>query len=200
MSDRSRVFRSTTPFLGADERKERLDAARKLLDSRDIDAIRRAIEALPDTGNKSRLLRSQLNARCQELERRAKHSSSAPVSLPAGVTRIPTPQVRPRNPGPTVQVGEGHRLVFRDSDGDSSDLCSVRVTGGLIEVFLHRAHPVMRVLFNEQDGRLHDIAALLLSAWVTLELEAGSDRRREHVRDLRVDWSRVLTRLCRQSE
>ena len=199
MSDRTRTFHNTAPFLDADERKERLVAARRLLDSNNIDDIRRAMNALPDTGSKARLLRDQLTARCQVLERRANLPSAAPVP----VSRVSTPEhpanTRPRPLGPTVQVGEGHRLVFHEFYGDSPDLCSVRVIGGLIEVHINRTHPAMEILYNNHAGRLHDVAVLLLSAWVTLEIEAGSDRRREHIQDMRVDWSRVLTRLSRKS-
>jgi hypothetical protein len=97
-----------------------------------------------------------------------------------------------------VEVADTDRISFSTIEAESPEMFSLRAFGGKLEIRVNRSHPATDLLFD--NDRIHPAAEILLAAWATLESEAGSERRQEGIRDLRIDWSRVARRLARRRE
>jgi hypothetical protein len=166
--------------LTPEERKRRLDEARRALRSGDARQMLTALDRLPTTGTKADDLRAELRARIG--------SGGSVIPLP-----LPVPHPRPSVPsGTAIQASSNNRILFVDRNLAAGILFRVRMRGGIAEIAVNVSHPAYRFLAERDGGGLGSVGEHVLRAWATLHLEAGSDKKRERIDDLAADWARAL--------
>jgi hypothetical protein len=182
------VVRELTP----EQRQQRLSEARRALASRDASAMRVALANLPSNGSKAASLRSALR------ERLADKDSSRGLPAPYAAA-LPTAKSTggAHSPGLSVlrgTVGDAHAYDVWLADFEGPDLLRVNVVGGSARVEVSRSHRIRPLFVNDSGTPQNDLAGALLLALAGLEVEAGSELKRERARELRLDLCRVLAR------
>jgi hypothetical protein len=180
------------------EATDSLDAARRALWSNDLAAIRRALSVLPAGDEDTHLLRLSLESRLRQLEQVVVNERRATGAVCPTSPASTAPPSSARLGAPVVVLNGAHRLVVSEANHEDGEIFSIRVLAGVVDVQINRSHLASSLLRDASTDELHGAALLLLSAWATVEVEAGSERRRETLRDMRTDWCRVLTRLARK--
>lgn len=170
----------------AEDRKAFLDEARRALRSGNLQMMQHALERLPSNGSKATALRAML---------RAKIGCGAEDSVHAGAL-----VARPVDAIPThaVYAAEGLRYQFEVSDCQGGALFSVQVRGSAIMIAANLSHPAFPTLAHPCGMLLSGAGKGVLAAWARLYLECGSERRREGVDNLAIDWARALAVVAQQ--
>lgn len=166
------------------ERRERLEEARKALRVGSATEMRAALDKLPADGFKAAQLRANLQARLTGHQ----STSQAVFRAPQG-TREPV----------TIQSG-GVKYVLKTISNGAASLFQVRTRGATVEVVVNSAHPACNALRDSASGALSETGRVALTAWAMLEFEAGSERRRDKVRDIAEAWARILGRVCAEAD
>jgi len=187
----------SSTFLTSDERRERLEEARRALQYGDINAQIAAMKRLPETGAKATALREQLEERVR--------ATQLPFPLVAGSAThrhslagfaVAVAESPRASPNEALRVGGGFRFRFALSDLDSSALFRVRVKGAEVLIELNSAHPAVNdIAVANARGRepeVHPAFRRLLLAWARLELEGPGGVHRERLQQLREDLGRLM--------
>ena len=167
-----------------EQRRLSLETARRALQADDPQVLAKALASLPHDGEKAAVLRAQLLARLSVRQ---------------------TPEPKPVTHAHKGSLKEGVRLLLFQNEGvvtiehgGSEPLMKTASRGGLTEIRLNADHPDFP--FLTRNGALDDATRLLLLGWATLEFDAGSERRRDLIRDMMTDWSRALAQIARSRE
>lgn len=114
--------------------------------------------------------------------------------------------------GSRLKCNQGLSYVFQLRHIETPAFFAVVPKGGQIEVTINAKHPILGVLMSSQDQSvcsedrmakeccLEPLAAILLAAWARLEHEQPTTKLQRTVRDLRLDWGRVLGRFVERTE
>ncbi len=156
-------------------RKVALEASRAALRSGAKSELESALKSLVPFGSKADRLRDLLK-QSLALARSAKTSHPKQDALV------------------TACVSDGVSYEFKVAELDDVAFFVASHEGSKVTVTINSAHPFGKQLLADESWS-NSAVHTLLAAWAHYEIDKSDDRRRQSLRDSRVDWGRVVRRI-----
>ncbi len=170
------------------ERGRLLAKARAALGRCDRREMQELLELLPQDSRKMQAARRRLVQRLAD--------TANPIVEPAVESNTKPHEKESEYAG---RASEGYGLPsFEISLADSDfPLLAARRFGTTVEICVCRRHPLVREeCTGAKADELCEASRVVLAAWAVLEMEAGTQERRDRIEETRIEFERVLARVA----